>query len=256
MNPSVKRLLLSASGELQFTPYYADAIVMFLVSIFLLFLVRKREKDELNPIAPWFILVLIPYAALLGLASAAFTFGSYLLPFAVSLLSTLLLTSLMVLMENSKSAYVVEAFLGSASLFALLFLLDIKFIALLRPLFGIPLYATAAFAPVYLFHKFSNEKNLLYLFPVFTHLLDASSTFIALQEGLVESQFLAQKFLSALGPLGIFVMKFSIIVPISLYLNNRVERKYYREVLFLIGLYGLVLGFRNLFLILSAATAA
>lgn len=258
MNPSVKRLLLEAfPGEVYLSSIYLDAFLMIFVSIMALIVLKGRENGKTHALGPKFTLALTPFLAIISLTSAAFSMDYLVFPLAISILSVLALVAMTFSVREIRTAYILEALSGLVFFLILLAFLGITMeFPIQTPLF-ILFYASAAFAPVYLLYKFSPVKKLgvLFLFPIFTHLLDASSTFLALQKGLEESQFLAQKFISFIGPEGIFVMKYLIILPVSLYMAKRRDQKFFEEILYLIGIYGLVLGFRNLFLILSAATA-
>jgi uncharacterized membrane protein len=102
--------------------------------------------------------------------------------------------------------------------------------------------------PFSLILKLFKKKLASYSFtvPIAAHYFDASTTVTSLAYGGAEKHVLAQFFINNFGPLGMFIMKTIVIIPIVYYINQNIdgeERNYY---LFLIALLGLALGTRNL----------
>jgi uncharacterized membrane protein len=112
---------------------------------------------------------------------------------------------------------------------------------------------TAWALPFYLTLKFLKPELLSYSFtlPIVAHYFDASTTVTSLAFGGVEKHVLAKFFITSFGPLGMFLMKTAVIVPVVYYINENMggeEKNYY---LFLIALLGIALGTRNLVSLLA-----
>lgn len=81
--------------------------------------------------------------------------------------------------------------------------------------------------------------------PVAAHLLDASSTYTALQFGGSEKHVLANFFINIFGAPGIFIMKLLIIPPAVLYIYRNVDGEKRNYYLFLVALLGFAIATRN-----------
>jgi uncharacterized membrane protein len=118
---------------------------------------------------------------------------------------------------------------------------------------GIAIISTAPFIVVLYFADINVTLSLL----LYTHFLDASSTVIALREGLEETRILASLFIELLGPYGILVMKSIVFLPLIYYIDRELEEGEEREKMILlfsgITAYGIALAARNYFLILSVS---
>lgn len=99
--------------------------------------------------------------------------------------------------------------------------------------------------PLYLIYLKKNIPLTL-LFPIAGHLLDASTTFSATSLGSSEKHWFASKFIETLGPFGIFVFKAVTIIPISVYLYRNLEGDERTYFLYVIGVIGVALAFRNI----------
>ncbi len=82
--------------------------------------------------------------------------------------------------------------------------------------------------------------------PVAAHFYDATTTFVALGFGGQEKHVLADIFIAAMGPAGIFVMKSLIIIPAVWYINENVEGQERLYYLFLVTILGIGIATRNL----------
>lgn len=228
-----------------------DLVLLIYTAVLTYYIIGKRRKNQTHKIDRYFPLTLIPYIILISLTSATIAAQE---PIAISfLITTGALTSLtftITRVKNQKKAYITETVIGLTAL--TVFFTQIKTGFNGNIFLRITGLAVAAFTPVYIIHLILERKKTgLYLFPVLTHFLDAGSTVVALEEGLMESRTLAQIFISSMGEYGIFVMKALTIIPIALYIEEKIEGEISREVLFMIGVYGLVLGLRNYFLVIS-----
>lgn len=90
-------------------------------------------------------------------------------------------------------------------------------------------------------------KRLEFVYPVFSHYLDASTSFVALSSGAREKMFLGRFFVELFGPSGIFVLKTLIIVPLTYYIFRRFEGEERLYLLYFITALGMVLSARNFF---------
>ncbi|AOV95360.1 hypothetical protein AQV86_05590 [Nanohaloarchaea archaeon SG9] len=227
-----------------------DSIILAYTILLTSYTIKKRRKKQVHSINRYFTAVLIPYIILISLTSANIAAQKAV---AASITATLtaitLLTFIITHVYRQRKAYLFEAVTGLTAITALWKITGLKpDIPLFIQITGL---AVAVFLPFYLIHLIiGKRKTSLYLFPVLTHFLDAASTVKALERGLSESRALAQFFIEFLGEYGIFVMKALVIVPVALYIEREVEGDISREVLFMIGVYGLVLGLRNYFLLL------
>lgn len=108
--------------------------------------------------------------------------------------------------------------------------------------------------PFYGFMRFIKPDYLSYSFtlPIVAHYFDASTTVASLAFGGSEKHVLAQFFISTFGPLGMFLMKTSVIIPLVYYINENMEGEEKNYYLFLITLLGLALGTRNITSLLGA----
>jgi hypothetical protein len=213
--------------------------------------VYKRRNGLTHTIDKYFTAVLTPYILLISLTSATIaTQQTVIKSFTLTATALTALTVTITRLKDQKKAYITETTIGLTALITLLAQVKPGLnTSILLQIIGL---TTAAFLPVYILHFILEKKKIgLYLFPIYTHFLDAGSTVIALQKGLQESRILAQIFIRNMGEYGIFVMKALIIVPITLYIEKEIKGEISREILFMIGVYGLVLGLRNYFLMLS-----
>lgn len=102
---------------------------------------------------------------------------------------------------------------------------------------------------MYLFRELDvREERLAYL-AGFSHFFDASSTYVALNNSLEESRYLANYFIDMIGTEGIFLMKALVVIPVIVFASRKIERRDLRPLLFLMFGYGLVLSVRNLVLV-------
>lgn len=118
--------------------------------------------------------------------------------------------------------------------------------------YGVLIYFAAAMLtwviPFYLALKLFKPGLLTYAFaiPVGAHYFDASTTVTSLAFGGAEKHVLAQFFINAFGPAGMFIMKTLVIIPVVYYINENIEGEERNYYLFLIALLGIALGTRNL----------
>jgi uncharacterized membrane protein len=91
----------------------------------------------------------------------------------------------------------------------------------------------------------SDLTDLEFVYPVFAHYLDASTSYIAISEGASEKMFLGRIFVDAFGPGGIFALKTLIIVPLTYYIFRNFEGEERIYPLYLITALGVVLATRN-----------
>lgn len=87
--------------------------------------------------------------------------------------------------------------------------------------------------------------KIQFLYPIFAHYLDASTSFIAIYEGAREKMFLGRALVDVFGPGGIFVLKTIIIVPLTYYIFRNLEGEERTYSLYLITALGVVLSARN-----------
>lgn len=231
-----------------------DILLMAYIGLATFLTVKKREKSQTHGFDKYFFAVLVPYILLTSLASAAFATGKHTIPLLLTTATYVTVLTLSIIkVENRKKAYTVELLTGLTFLsVAITFAkpsLNINFLK------EIVVLTLTSFAAVYIFHiVWKRRKEGLYLFPILSHFFDAASTVKALENGLNESQPLARAFIEAFGPNGIFVMKALVFIPMSYYISKEVEGEISRDLLYMIGIYGLILGLRNLFLLSSATT--
>lgn len=109
--------------------------------------------------------------------------------------------------------------------------------------------------PLYMLLKFLKPELLSYSFtvPVATHFFDASTTVTSLAFGGAEKHVLAQFFIANYGPIGMFIMKALVIIPIVYYIVENIEGEERNYYLFLIALLGIALGTRNIVSLLTIA---
>jgi uncharacterized membrane protein len=91
----------------------------------------------------------------------------------------------------------------------------------------------------------SDLMKVEFVYPVFAHYLDASTSYIAISEGAREKMFLGRIFVDVIGPGGIFVLKTLIIVPLTYYIFRNFEGEERIYPLYLITALGVVLSTRN-----------
>ncbi|MFB6215622.1 MAG: DUF63 family protein, partial [Candidatus Aenigmatarchaeota archaeon] len=84
-----------------------------------------------------------------------------------------------------------------------------------------------------------------FVFPLFAHYLDASTSYIAISQGAREKMFLGRFFVNNFGPGGIFVLKTLVIVPLTYYIFRSVEGEERIYLLYFVSALGLVLSARN-----------
>jgi uncharacterized membrane protein len=84
-----------------------------------------------------------------------------------------------------------------------------------------------------------------FVYPLFTHYLDASTSFIAINGGAREKMFIGRVFVDSFGPGGIFVLKSLIIVPLVYYIFQEIDGEERLYLLYFIGALGLVLSAGN-----------
>lgn len=218
--------------------------LIFLISVAVILLSEKKNLDENFRNTPYRLsLAVLPFVVIISLTSALISYNSFEPVYILLAFSPLILPLSSTKLDIDK-AYVISFIFGSllASLlyFVSSFSLDyiiLGEIFLFAGLFVFP-FALAVF--YFDFRKF-------YVVILFSHFLDASSTRIALRKGLRESRVLANLFLEIFGVYGIFLMKALIFIPITYYI---LEKNYAKELIFLLSIYGLVLGLRNYFLVL------
>lgn len=227
-----------------------DLALLTYISVLAWYTLKQKRKSGLHSLDRNFFLVLLPYILTLSLSSAAFALEKQVLTnLLLSTISVTFLAAVMKLLNSKKKAYILEATAG-------ILFLAVSYIAtapVLDPLIFLKIISItmSAFIPVYILHiAFKEKTTQLYLFPILTHYFDAASTVIALEEGLQESRALARVFIENLGPYGVFAMKSLVIIPVAYYLSEKMEGDMSQEILYLIGIYGLVLGLRNYFLLL------
>ncbi len=143
--------------------------------------------------------------------------------------------------------------IGMTALGFLLTFYSIENIDLLLWTLGISLSWTIA--GVILLEHFKPELlKYSFVLPVAAHFLDATITAVGVGLNLaVEKHVLGRFFIDVMGPAGMFVMKFLIIVPAVIYIDRNVkgeERRYY---LFLIALLGFAIATRNLLTLLTVS---
>lgn len=232
------------------TNFTLDLILLIYTAVLTYYVIRIKRNSGTHRIDRNFTLVLIPYITLISLTSATISIEKTVInTFILTSTAITILTACLTRIENYRIAYITEIVTGFIAV-SLLFL-QIKPVLDVFIFLQMLIFTTAAFFPIYIIHLLKEQGKIsLYLFPIFTHFLDAGSTVIALQEGLKESRLLAQIFIKSMGNYGIFIMKALIIVPIAYYIKEEVKGEISREVLYMIGIYGLVLGLRNYFLIL------
>lgn len=102
--------------------------------------------------------------------------------------------------------------------------------------------------PFYVILRLAKPDLLSYSFsiPVAAHYFDASTTVASLIFGGAEKHVLAQFFTANFGPIGMFMMKTAVIIPVVYYINENIEGEEKNYYLFLIALLGIALGTRNL----------
>lgn len=231
-------------------PVTLDLILLVYTSLLTYYIIKKKRNGQAHSFDIYFSALLIPYILLLSLTSATVAAQEAVLTsFSITAIALTALTITITRVNNLEKAYIMESIIGLTALTILFMNVkpDLETSILLQ-MTGLTI---AAFVPVYMIHLSLEKKTTgMYLFPVFAHFLDAGSTVAALERGLKESRALAQLFISSMGEYGIFIMKALIIIPIALYLEKKVEGEISREILFMIGSYGVVLGLRNYFLLL------
>lgn len=228
-----------------------DLTLLTYTALLTYYTVKKRRNNQTHTIDRYFPAVLTPYILLISLTSATIAAQQTIsTSFTITATALTALTITITQFKHQKKAYITETIIGLTALITLLTQVKPGLnTSILLQITGI---TTAAFIPVYITHMlFRKKKTGLYLFPIYTHFLDAGSTVIALEQGLKESRTLANIFIRSMGEYGIFVMKALIIIPITLYIQEKITGEISREILFMIGVYGLVLGLRNYFLMLS-----
>lgn len=230
-----------------------DLALLIYISVLTSYTIKQKRKNSIHELDRKFFLVLIPYIITISLSSAAFAAQRQILTHLIlSVLAVNTLAAGLKYIKPQKKAYIFESAAGTL-------FLTIAYISTAPDLEALAFTEIAtitfsAFIPVYILHIIFKEKTTpIYLFPILTHYFDAASTVIALEKGLRESRALARLFIENLGPYGIFGMKSLVIIPIAYYLSEEVEKEISRELLYLIGIYGLVLGLRNLLLISLSA---
>jgi len=103
------------------------------------------------------------------------------------------------------------------------------------------------------------SKNLDFLrdklsqYVMFSHMIDATATFVTLQffsHRFFEEHVLANSFISIFGPIGMYVMKFLVLIPI-LYIMNRyeVEENFNNLLKIVFIVFGLAAGLRSAMLL-------
>ena len=227
-----------------------DLILLSYILILTTYLINRREKTNLHSIDTKFILVILPYIILTALTSSSFvTSHNPLKHLILTSTAVTILAGLMIKIENRKKAYILEAFTGITALSIIWISLKPALDFLL--LSQIIILALIPSIPIFFLPRTLKKKaRLFFIFPVSTHFLDAASTVIALEKGLQESRALARIFIEYLGSYGVFAMKALFIIPISYYLVKEIDEGISKEALYMIGVYGLVLGLRNYFLML------
>lgn len=102
--------------------------------------------------------------------------------------------------------------------------------------------------PSYLILRSLNRNLFSYnlTIPISAHYFDASTTVTSLAFGGAEKHVLAQFFINNFGPIGMFIMKTVMIIPIVYYINENMEGEEKNYYLFLIALLGIALGTRNI----------
>lgn len=230
-------------------PLFYDIIIFSYLTL-LAFLI-KEKFERMNSGWIKFLMGLSPYLLIIGLASASFAAGTqaFTILLSVFLSSTLYFIVFKTCEIPKRDIY--GALLGYLQLIALIFYLQVPFnLILLFRIFSM------AFVPIIvpvLLIAFLMPKEIRSVYPVYTHFLDASSTVIALNYGLIERIHLAQLFIKNFGAYGVFLMKLLIVGPLAFYLSRNYERSMERKVFFLVSIYGIILSFRNYFLILLTA---
>lgn len=221
---------------------------LFIYIISLTYYVLKKKKEGLiHGTEIRFVLALLPYAFTVSIVSASAAAGlevTYSLTAAFGSLTALVMS--MTKLEGIK-AYTLEAILGITSLSfvwtqsspTISIIVFIEMIAL----------AIILLLPIVIIYLIDENFGFISIFPIFGHFLDASSTVLALDRGLQESRVLAGTFIEYLGSYGIFLMKALIIIPVVYFIERKMEEEVTGTALFMIGMYGLVLGLRNYFLI-------
>lgn len=234
--------------------FLPDILLIIYIGLAAFFTARKRSNSQTHDFDRYFSIILTPYIILTGLTSAAFSINKYTLSlFLITSISVTLLVLFTAHLKDRKKAYIAELMTGLVFLSVAVTL--VKPYINLGFLLEIILLTLIPFAAIYLPHiKWKKTISGLYLFPIFTHFFDAASTVKALEEGLNESQFLARIFIEYLGPNGIFIMKALIFIPLSYYVSEQIEENMSRDLLYMIGVYGLVLGLRNFFLLSFTST--
>lgn len=106
----------------------------------------------------------------------------------------------------------------------------------------------AWFVPGYLILRYAKPEYFNYLFaaPIAAHLLDASTTYTGMLFGAEEKHVVASYFIETLGPIGIFVLKGLVIIPVVYYIYENMEGEEKAYYLFLITLLGLAIATRNI----------
>lgn len=99
----------------------------------------------------------------------------------------------------------------------------------------------------YLFLRFQSRGffKVEFAYPIFAHFLDASTTFLAINSGAREKVFLGRFFIEIFGPIGIFILKTVVIIPLTYYLFAKSEAKENLYYLYFITVLGMVLSARN-----------
>jgi uncharacterized membrane protein len=92
----------------------------------------------------------------------------------------------------------------------------------------------------------SELMKIEFVYPIFAHYLDASTSFIAISSGAREKMYLGSFFVEQFGSGGIFVLKTLVIVPLTYYIFRNVDGEEKIYLLYLITALGIVLSARNL----------